>query len=237
MVSKEIIIKTFDNLIENKCTVTLKQITSSIEPIVKRLTDTQEEYDTLMDSIPRFYRDHYNLDHEELYAIDNDGTEYTNTAGDNNSVEVPEELVDKGISDGVLLAMHNHPIDASCIQSDGDFAVCVYVNEKYMVTVANDGVMITKNNTHNKNSFFVGQVRAEFEYPTLEMFYTDPEYGFTDIVDDLKQGKISQEEANKRGTKIMNDYYTTHMDSEVKRLNKTFQDYDLDINVNYVKVK
>ena len=59
-----------------KCSVTLKGIRASIEPMVKKLTDTDEEYTTLMEIIPKFYRDHYHKDYEEMQCHTYEYTEY-----------------------------------------------------------------------------------------------------------------------------------------------------------------
>lgn len=226
------------SILVNKCSVTLTQIKESISSTIKKLSDNDEEYNKLMDTIPKFYRDHYNLDHEELYVQGYDGKEYINTEGDDGSVSVPMEVAEKGYKNGILLAYHNHP-DASCIQSIGDFQVCGSINEKYMITVAKDGIMITKNtgwDSRGTRASFLGAVRAEYEQPIVEMFYNEPKWGFQELQQGLRDGSISQEEANKKGTKILNDYYSENMPNVIKGLQSKFNEYDADITVAYVPI-
>ena len=43
-----------------KCSVTLKGVREQISGLIRNITDNEEDYNLLMDTIPHFYRDYWN---------------------------------------------------------------------------------------------------------------------------------------------------------------------------------
>ena len=160
-----------------KCSVTLKGIRASIEPMVKKLTDTDEEYTTLMEIIPKFYRDHYHKDYEEMQCHTYEYTEYLYDEDDEplydedgnqqtkRSVDVYTSRGQAGTgrtkmpldedSDyvhkypGILLGIHNHPNNSSSFQSSGDWINQAKFLVKFGVSCGDDGIDITKMNARD----------------------------------------------------------------------------------------
>lgn len=130
-----------------KCSVTLKSIREQISPLVKRISDSQEEYDILMEEIPRFYRDNYNKDTEEMIMKYKNGETF-HASGDESSVRLSSEDSDRTFDlreSGIypLLSIHNHPSGINFL-SIGDVGSQAIKKEKYTIVVSKKGIAINK---------------------------------------------------------------------------------------------
>lgn len=223
-----------------KCSVTLKQIRKDIEPVIKSITDTPEEYDLLMDVIPHFYRDRYNLDHETLQIYDYQGNVYENK-GNDKSVQVPDEVRDIAREDGTLLGIHNHP-EATCFQSPGDFGAMTSLRQKYSVTVAEDGIMISKDNTageiipNPQGMYYVANQWIDDNIVEGYIMKT-PEY--KQNLNGMRDGTIGIDEANRNLNVQMNNYITENIPDLTKSMEDYFHNnisYTHDISMTYIPV-
>ena len=193
------LLKVIEDYIE-KCAVTLKSVRSEIEPLIKELADSDEEYEYMMDVIPYFYRDYFNADKEHLIMTNNNFEEWENV-GDEGSVSPNEEMVR---NKDVLFAIHNHP-NGYCFQSDGDWYVNALGRTKYMLSVSKDGIMIVKDNDRNY-----------IPHPTgTRMLYMDWVNGVIDkhlsnekneLGSKIISGELSVKEANSQMNKILDQY-------------------------------
>ena len=220
-----------------KCSVTLKQIRADIEPTIKALTDNHEEYELLMDVIPHFYRDRYNLDHE---TYDYNGTVYANK-GNDRMVQVPDEAREIAREEGTLLGIHNHP-DATCFQSPGDYGAMTSLRQKYSVTVAEDGIMISKDNTAGDiiaNPQGMYYVANQWLDDNIIEGYLKKSPEYKQNLNDMREGTISIDEANTRLNKQMNDYITENIPEMTKSMEDHFHNnvsYTHDMSLTYIPV-
>ncbi len=142
-----------------KCAISQKEIRRQIEPFIKELADSPQEYETLLKYLPRFYQHHYHKDKEYLQMVDWDNNDYF-SEGTEEQVEVPNEAKDVA---SFLMSVHNHPIGVSVIPSDGDFEEMQKTDVKFMVTVGDEGLVVSKNFSDKKISYvstlrlYVGQ--------------------------------------------------------------------------------
>ena len=223
-----------------KCSVTLKQIRADIEPTIKALTDNPEEYELLMDVIPHFYRDRYNLDHETLQIYDYNGTVYENK-GNDRMVQVPDEAREIAREEGTLLGIHNHP-DATCFQSPGDYGAMTSLRQKYSVTVAEDGIMISKDNTAGDiiaNPQGMYYVANQWLDDNIIEGYLKKSPEYKQNLNDMREGTISIDEANTRLNKQMNDYITENIPEMTKSMEDHFHNnvsYTHDMSLTYIPV-
>ena len=153
MVKYKTLIKVIEKEIA-KCHVTLKSVREQIRPLLESITDTEEEYDLLMEKIPRFYRDYRTSNKEYEYMIDSIGNEY-NTIGDGNSVRLSDKDQDKlfanrnkGVT--ITLGIHNHPSGIN-FPSIGDLNSQEISRKKYSVIVSKNGIAINKQNLEGWN--------------------------------------------------------------------------------------
>ena len=235
MVSYNLILQTIGDYVE-KCSVTLKGIKKNIEPLVKSLTDTQEEYELLMEELPRFYRDRYNLDHETQWLWDYHDKVYMEENGDAHSVRVPYSAVREGIDgDGILLSIHNHPNSCS-FQSPADYRQQAQINTKYNISIANDGIIITKNE-NGYRSRYVDVERTTFK--TINGIIQD----FRDtpvaqkIYKDFQDGKLDEETAEEKLNKEMSDYFNKDADKYCEMVNKDLEKDGLKIVSHHIKIE
>lgn len=227
MVSKNDIDWVFTKTLSLKCTYTLKGIRSQITQLITDITDNEEEYDILMDAIPRFIRDNHNKSVEVLVMRDYDGNTYE-SVGDYYTVDVLEEAVEKGMSEGLFFSGHNHP-NGTCFQSIGDFKCIRVYNQKYSWTWGVDGLMIVK----NSNPAEIG-IKEEFLYNS----YYGYEWSYRDRVNEYSNGEFyevtdlinSLDENDNKGVEeclnkldaITNEWYGKHIVEEIDLLNSNF---------------
>ena len=139
MVSKEIIIKTLDNIIQEKHGAYFTRIRHTL----KQVTDTKEEYETLRDDIFKFYLETRHRKTERLIMKTTDGKFFDTSDNDADSVYYTDEMKD---ATDILYTGHNHPLPNgdSCVQSSNDLYSQVLQLSKYAWTIGKDGLMITK---------------------------------------------------------------------------------------------
>ena len=222
-----------DNL--NKCTVTLKNIKQQISPLIKKITDTQEEYELLMDKIPRFYRDYWNapLEHQLIKAYEKDGGKEWENVGTETEIQISEEITTHGEFYGLLLAIHNHPFNC-CFQSPQDFITKSELNEKYSVTVAKDGIMIAKKTGYNPTSI-IEPICYNLHKEKVEKIKQTPQY--KDTIKKYEDNKLTKEECDVMVTKVVNDWYSEHLMECKNDLDEQFQKEDCGIQTDYMYIK
>ena len=194
------LLKAIEEYVE-KCSVTLKQIRKDIEPIIKELAETDEEYEYMMDTIPHFYRDFYNAKEEHLLMTNNNFEEWR-TTGEEDHVTPNKDMLDKK---DVLFSIHNHPY-GHCLQSDGDWYVNARGRTKYMLSVSKDGIMIVKDNDRNYIPHSSGTRMLYLDWAKNVM---DRELSTqkSELIAKIKNKEISKEEANRQ----MNEIYSNHV--------------------------
>ena len=221
-----------------KCSVTLKQIRKDIEPVIREIADSEEDYEYLMETVPRFYRDYYNADKEHLLMTNNSFEEWRNS-GNGNSVAPNEEMVN---NKDVLFSIHNHP-NGYCFQSDGDWYVNAYGRTKYMLSVAKDGIMIVKDNDRNHipNPNGVRSLALDWVNGVIDKNLSSER---TKIAFDLMLGEISTEEANSQMTKVLDKYVGDNnlygsLEHDFRESNKEYAtntEYTHDYRIDYVPI-
>lgn len=235
MVNIQIIEKTITEVINTKCHVTLKQVRSSIQQTIKLISDNTEEYDALMDIIPRFYRDYYNKKQESLLIQDYDGNKYTSD-GTINKVQHPKQAEEIGEKEGLLLSIHNHPGGCSLLSSN-DVYNSGRLNEKYSMVVSKDGVTILK----NSNPYDLDPLRdvtwkwTSVTFPKISKPIENSEE-YKKIVADYFDGKIPQLEMIEAESKLTSKFIDAHRIEIYSELQNVFNKNNLPITINYIKV-
>lgn len=237
MVNYTNILKVMDEYVE-KCIVTLKSIRQQISPILKDITDTEEEYNILMDIIPKFYRDNWNNPKEHLLMQGNNGDIFENE-GTEGSVSTPREAVNESMRNGLVLSIHNHPSDSTAYQSLGDYVTqCVGTREKYGITISKkDGVVISKltnkqvsrnklSNTYNKLFKKIG-----------DNFDKDKEVEIQSLKDDCDANKITSKQLNKKYNEMFHGYISENIHGYVDNLDTSFSNNNVPVRVYHAPIK
>lgn len=231
-----------------KCSITLKGVREQISGFIQDITDNQEDYDLLMDTIPHFYRDYWNkkIENMSCYLKDYKQTEfsnYTNT-GDDISVDMPPIVRtllsnDLFIDEGIRMAIHNHPSGTS-FQSMGDYMTQATYTTKYNITVSDDGITISKldANLYEVDPLDVMIGMAGFEEGRNQYFYNNQEqYGIDKIKDNVQKGKMTEDEGQEALNKIFSQYINDNIDSETDRVNDMFSYQNIPISVYHMDIK
>lgn len=228
-----IILKSIEDEL-NKCYLSLKSIREQISPLIKDITDTEEEYGLLVDRISHFYRDFRNEKTEKMYVEGYTGNIYTEyEKGTEDSVPYPIEARREARENGMLLSIHNHPTSTS-YQSDGDMNTMNLANEKYMITVSSDGLMITKNTSGERfDSKTAIKVINRIEDNLLSM---------VDKTDEIKELdkqilSISEEDYSKKYKQVENKLFIENNDEIIGNLNSQFKENDLPLVSYYTFIE
>lgn len=234
MVKYKTIIDTIDEYI--KCNVSMKQIRKSIEPLLKDICDSEEEFEILGDRITRFYYDFYNAPIEHLYLETEKGNIYTNQ-GEQYNVKLPKDAFEEK---GFLLSIHNHP-NTMPYPSHEDMKVMSQHREKYNVILSKYGIMVFK---HNKG----GRI---FSTSKTKKILEKTENNLMDKVDNTEKAKALDDEwfGNRANTKLTHDDYINTFTGYVNEylrdnngeitseLNDEFKKKDLPLSCYYMTVK
>lgn len=124
-----------------KHSLTLKSVREQLAEPIKKLTDNEEEYNFIMERLPKFYVDYYNHPIEHIEVWDKEGNVHMND-GTETSVNHPSTMRNK---EEYLLSIHNHLNKISEMQSNGDYSLQVEYNTKYGISIGFHGVVLTKN--------------------------------------------------------------------------------------------
>lgn len=256
MVKYNIILKAIDNYL-NKCHITLKSIKEQIEGLIFEISETDEEYNILMEHIPRFYRDYYNAPIEHLFGYDVNGNIYTQD-GDETSVRFTEEQ-DITMEDnyGLFLSMHNHPTDINFLSfSDIGLSSKDKYRTMYNVVVTKKGIAINKQdrnwNYNDESSLNKESQRFNRCFNANELFREQIKNDiFPNEINDIMENmdKKIKETDNKseqfqiRYDSLMQvedlvaDYITQEPQDCADRLNQAYEQYDVPMEMNIIPIK
>lgn len=223
----EYILKAIEQELQ-KCTVTLKSIRKQISPIIKNITDSEEEYETLMNTISYWYRDHWNSEKEYLQYLTYDGKSYE-TSGKENIVDVTDEMQEhKG---EYLLSIHNHP-NGSCLQSQGDIDTQATLTlEKYGITIGKDGVIINKNTDFNIDNSYGGFAEKWTNEILIKEFEQTSQFKALEEKFN-KRDKVTDHDAIIKNIEEYEDEYCTLLGDYIVKQNNTGKWVEL-LNENY----
>ena len=222
-----------------KHSVTVKSVTEQISPYIKELTDTKEEYDFIMERLPKFYVDHYNGKTEHIEAWDKEGNIHMND-GDQTSVEHPHTMDHET---PYLLSIHNHPNRESEMQSNGDYGLQAEYNTKYGISVGFHGMVITKNGypfdpekcyDNGDQAYYNGDIAVSRRFYKVRKENPECIKAREDWLDD----KIMGDEMDRRITAVFSKELKGWDTSElVEEQNQVFKDFDIPMTSYYVPVK
>ncbi len=223
----EYILKAIEQELQ-KCNVSLKHIREQISPTIKNITDSEEEYETLMNTISYWYRDHWNSEKEHLQYLTYDGESYE-TSGEENIVDVTDEM--KEHKGEYLLSIHNHP-NGTCLQSQGDINTQATLTlEKYGITIGKDGVMINKNTDFNVDNTYGGFAQKWADEGLIKGFEQTPQFKALEEKFD-KRNNVTDHDAVMKNINEYNDEYCTLFGDYILKQNNTGHWVDL-LNENY----
>ena len=237
MVNYTNILKIMGEYVE-KCSVTLKGVRQQISPIIKNITDTEEEYNILMEVIPKFYRDNWNNPKEHLLMQGNNGDIFENE-GTEGSVSTPHEAVNESMRNGLILSIHNHPLDSTAYQSLGDYVTqCVGTREKYGITISKkDGVVISKltNNQVSRNK--LSNTYNKLFKKIGDNFDKDKEAEIQSLKDDCDANKITSKQLNKKYNEMFHGYISENIHGYVNNLDASFSNNNVPVKVYHAPIK
>lgn len=190
-----IVLKTIEDEIM-KCQLSQKKIREAIEPIIKQIADSEEEYDDLMRLIPSEYQRRYNAKTETM-LIENDMF--------GAFVRIKNAKGKGWKKDGSFITTEHSVLPQYYqLKEQAD------LNIKYDITCGKDCFTITKNNMSaqtrettderiNTNTpqfwgtYYARDVGLEADFWNWKRFN-----GVEEIWDKMKEGKISRKECNRK---------------------------------------
>lgn len=220
---------------------TLKGIQEQIEPTIRKITNNEDEYNILMETIPKFYRDYWNKDKEYMTLVTYDNTQYT-VKGDEESVKRDDKLKEE--DNEYILTIHNHP-NHTCFQSQADYMSLTDTLETYGITIGNDGIMITEFKDGEVTKADIGLIYREArENDIFREFMKSDEYKqFEDDfhnrrppfnIDDLDERMMVYEEQRH---KEENKFISNNTQKCTEIINNKFQEYNVDIKSTHIPIK
>ncbi len=225
-----------------KC-ISLKSIREQISPMLKQVTDNDNEYDLLMEAIPYFYRDTYTKKNENIYVEDFNGNGWSDY-GDEYGCYPPDAVfgeLKKG--NPMLLTMHNHPNQGgkpfTPFQSPTDYFYMVFLRSKYGVTISKDGIVITKSDIGYTDRDEIENV-ATAHNKEIEgrILLSDKSGEYKKSIEKLQGGQgIPQEKDFATIDKCYNDYLIENIDYEIGELNGHFNKNNIPVASYYVPIK
>ena len=250
MVKYNILLYVIKDYVE-KCSVTMKGIIHDLTPRVREIAETDEDYDMLMEYLPRFYMDYYNAPVEHLTAVyqttdtKTNKTSYTSSheVGDEDHVDMPTTLkiflqYDLFDDEGVKMTFHNHP-SSTCFQSMGDFITQTSYSTQYGVTISKDGIMISK--TDGKlygidplDVMIVSAIEDQNKIDYIDNHKDD--FKIHEIQTQVNNGKITDEEGQELLNKQYYKYLSKNIESEVEHMDEVFALNGIPISCNYIKI-
>ena len=227
-----------------KCSVTLKSIRAQIDPLIRQLAKNEEEYNDLMDTIPRFYRDYYNSPVMNLYArtynLDLNGKNHHEfyIEGTPYSVTLDGEAKREGGTYGFQAMMLNHP-GGLAMAGSGEWVKQIDNNGKYLICVGDKGITVTKKKGRiQKDTFKFLSTAMDYEFDRERRFYADKDNnGIGEIEQAYKNKEISRQECDDQIHKVMKNHMDNNMDSEAEIATNNFQENGYDLTVYYVPIK
>lgn len=221
-----------------KCSVTLKGVRAAIEPLLDEICDYDWEKQSLMETIPYFFRESYNKKTEACYLEDWEQGSYYNDDGDEDGVDVPVEAMEKGRENGLFMGMHNHPSRTSLMCAD-DYDVMADADEKYSICVSNKDITISKKTTNGKlDQYGVTETMFNLEQETYMTLKDDADNnGMNKAVDDFMSGRIDRETMANNIQDIINDYLDENFENQILNMNAMFVNDGRNIAVVGTKVK
>lgn len=212
---------------------TLTEITEQAYPILEGICDSADEAEKIMEPLARFYREHWNSKDENETWMTYQGKTY-NAHGGKDNVITPENVREEGSRNGLLFSIHNHPSGLS-IQSDADINDMGLCNEKYMITVARDGITITKNPSHDWDVRVGMKAINRWTDNLLSIIDETPEMQELDrhMLDYTDDEYMTQYEKIQYKWLNDGDNYNEQMD----KLNRTYKDYGLPLETTHIMIR
>lgn len=231
--SLKTIIKVMEH--ETKCSITLKELRGLLGPTLKSITDTEYEYEELMNVVPRFYRDNYKKPNECLIIQDHKGNNwYAESTWNSHSVSMPDRAYDEGVENGLLYTVHNHPEGAS-FQSPADYEGAAADNEKYMVTVGRKEIALTKNSNGHMDPYKVSDICYDHTAQQVKRIRETNYEGIRETMDRISKGDISPEEGRPILDKALNNYARENGPKMVRELNSLFEENNITFNTTIIQ--
>ncbi len=217
-----------------KCYVSLKSIKAQIESTIKEITDSQEEYDEVIDVVTHFYRDTYNSKIEMMKMMSKDNTLYENI-GDEESVDLPIGVEDVSFDgDNFRYSIHSHPQNGTAFPSFQDFW-CYYNTEPKFMIISNDkGIIVVKHT--NEEIPMVWENMSEafriYDDRSDRMFRMSKD--FRDLERRYSDGDYVLSEFNDETNKLYQKHMSENMDKEVRDLNVEFMSKKCPVKCFYI---
>ena len=222
-----------------KHSLTLKSVKEQISPYIKQITDNKEEYDFLMERVPKFYIRYYNHPIEHIEVFEKDGKVHQND-GDGTSVNHPPTM---NHHTEYVLSMHNHPDKESEMQSNGDFSLQVEYNTKYGLSIGFHGIMITKNGYPfnpelSKEWGDIAYYNGDTAVMRIFRKMRKTNQECIDLQDAWANDEISTEEMDNRINELFGEELKSRdIDEIIGVQNDVFQNEGIPLNSIYVPVK
>lgn len=239
MVRYDTILKVIDETV--KC-ISLKSIREQISPTLKQITDSQDEYDCLMNEITHFYRDHYTKGYETVrYRVSSKSeSKVWENEGDEFSVPTPTDAQIYGEIGGYfdnhnkfLLSIHNHP-KGSCYPSNGDFENSEELKVKYMIACGRDGISISK----RQGSQYMDSVEEALDEVDIQIndgYKRDSDW--KKFKAEYDKGAMSYDELNLKTQRELQKYLQNNVEKFVSKQNKEFANKGVHILLEFSPIE
>lgn len=230
------LIQAIDDYLE-KCSLTLKSVRKQLRPVLNELfeDDSNVNIDEVLEDITRFYVNYYNAENENLYLKGYDGTEWVNNYGTRKQVMIPMEAKKEGVSNGLLLSIHNHP-EGCAYPSGADYKNQAEMNQYINVVCSNDGILISKNPMTGLSPTKVSRVANKYYKETiLKPIEETSEY--KNIVKSYHNGNLSLNMANELLDKHVSGYINKNLPDIAIDSTIMFHSKNIPFNVRYKKIK
>lgn len=229
------LIQAIDDYLE-KCSLTLKSVRKQLRPVLNELfeDDSNIDIDEVLEDITRFYVNYYNAENENLYLKGYDGTEWTNE-GTRKQVMIPMNAKQEGMSNGLLLSIHNHP-EGCAYPSGADYKNQAEMNEYINVVCSNDGILISKNPERGLSPTKVSRVANKY-YKENVLGPIEKTGEYENIVKDYNNGKLPISMANEMLDKHVKEYINNNLTNIAIDSTIMFHSKKIPFNVRYKKIK
>lgn len=264
MVKYKYIIEAIDDY-TIKCSVTLKSVKAQIEPLVKQLARNTNEYEYMMENIPRFYRDTYKSDSTTIYCrskdynrnwLENPEEEHeeweSTMRGHWNSI--PQKAKEVGERDGFQIIMTNKTDWHGGISypDSNDLNRMGLYNSKFLVVCGDDGLTITRNDTPvvRGDVWRPDRFSNDFEFVDAITKITSHHRNIAEKnsanngIDRIRQeyrntraGSKRDNEKREKIQKIVAQEWKAHSQEEIDFANNTLQSNGFDWTIHYVPIK
>lgn len=234
MVTKKQINKVLDNILTKH-----GKFYQNLCHTLKEITDNEEEYKTLRDDIWNFRDETKDLTHEQLIIKSTTGDSRENRNGDSGGVKYTEEMQDFMDYENLLYSMHNHPSfnNGTCFISYADITSRTTYEEKYQITISDDGLMISKENDFLSLTDTVDaykSVHKEMNNNFDEKYKEECKQLKEKHSDWMVESSADGQDYKNEMTKMYGGYVSENINHYVDRLNDELHKRNVPLDVYYI---